>query len=302
MCATRVFTVAIFGCLLRWAIASPPVHAAESSWPEGYVIAENSQSPNERYGVLIPGRETGADLDEEKIVNKLVDLKTHQRLCVIRWARYFEGQNHHGLRVKWAPDSSWCVVTYEDRYGFGSITLVEIAGSKCIQSDLGGEIQKSMDAVISRESHKVQTGGYGDAFFRPGPGRTVLVRGTAYTNPKGFAEEPTNHARFEGTFDLATHKWTHSSAAGLDDWDSLTDALVDQDEPTEGTDEEKLKWFDDRLNEVYKAVRTVLPAKRFAAIKNEQREWVKQLEAQKSAAEKIKLIRPRIAQLRDLLW
>jgi len=302
MCATRVLAVAVLGCLLRWAIASPTVHAAENNWPEGDIIAENSQSPNERYGVVIPNRETGADLDEEKIINQLVDLKTHKRLCVIRSARYFEGKNHHGLKIKWALDSSWCVVTYEDRYGFGSITLVEIAGSKCIQSDLGGKIQKSMDAVISRESHKVQTDGYSDAFFRQGPKRTVLVRGTAYTNPKMFEDQPTNHACFEGTFDLATHQWTHSSAAGLDDWDSLTAALVDQDEPTEGTDEEKLKWFDDRLNEVYKAVRAVLPAKRFVAVKNEQRDWLKQLEAQKSPAEKIKLMRPRIAQLRDLLW
>jgi hypothetical protein len=297
-----VLAVVVLGFLSQWVIASPPVHGAENDWPDGYVIAENSQSPNERYGVLIPGRETGGDLDEDKIVNKLVDLKTHKRLCVIRSASYFEGQNHHGLRVKWAPDSNWCVVTYEDRYGFGSITLVEIAGNKCVQSDLGGEIQKSMNAVISRESHKVQTDGYGDAFFRQGPGRTVLVRGTAYTNPKMFEDQPTNHARFEGTFDLATHKWTHSSAAGLDDWDSLTGALLDQDEPTEGTDEEKFKWFDDRLNEVYKAVRAVLPAKRFAVVKNEQRDWVKQLEAQKSPAEKIKLMRPRIAQLRDMLW
>ncbi|TCO88327.1 uncharacterized protein DUF1311 [Chthoniobacter flavus] len=301
MCATRVFLFVI-SSLLGFAIAPTVVSGAEDGWPEGYVIAENSQSPNDRYGVLIPGRETGADLDEDKIVNKLVDLKTHKRLCVIRGAFYFEGQNHHGLKVKWAPDSSWCVVTYEDRYGFGSIALVEIAGTKCIQSDLGGEIQKSMDAVISRESHKVQTEGYGDAFFRQGPGRTVLVRGTAYTNPKAFEDQPTNHARFEGTFDLAAHKWVHSSATGLDDWDSLTEALLDQDEPTEGTDEEKLKWFDDRLNAVYKAVRAVLPAKRFAALKNEQRDWVKQLEAQKSPADKIKLMRPRIAQLRDLLW
>lgn len=303
MCSTRVSLLVVLSWVWRFAVAPLVLHAADESWPEGYVIAENSQSPNGRYGVLIPGREAGSDVDDyDKIANKLVDLKTHRQLCTVRNAHYFEGQNHYGLQVKWASDSTWCAVTYEARYGFANITLVEITGTKCTQTDLGQEIQGAMDAVIARESHKVQTSGYGDAFFRQGPGRTILVRAAAYTNPKSFEDQPTNYARFEGTFDLATHKWTHSSAATLDDWDSLTGALSDQSEPTDGTDEEKLQWFDGRLNQAYKAVHAVLPAKRFVAVKKEQLSWLKQLEAQDSPAAKIKLMRARTAQLRELLW
>lgn len=303
MCTTRVFFVAILSCVLRLAVALPTVCAAEAGWPEGYVIAENSQSPDGRFGVLIPGREVGSDADNpDSLANKVVNLKTHQRLCTIRNSHYAEGQNHYGLIVKWAPDSGWCIVTYDARYGFGSITLVEIAGNKCLQTDLGKEIQGAMDAVITRVSHNVQTSGYGMAYFRPGPKRTILVRGTSYTNPKAFEDQPTNYARFEGTFDLTTHKWTHSSAANLDDADSLTAALAEAIEPTEGTDEEKLQWLDNRLNELYKGLQAVFPAKRFAALKKEQRDWLKQFEAQKSVAEKIKLMRARVAQLQDMLW
>jgi hypothetical protein len=303
MCLTRAFLFVALGCLFRFAMAASVVNAAEEGWPDGDIILENSKSPNGRYAVVIPGSfDTSGDIDEGKIADKLVDLKTRKRMCVVRGASYFEGRNHHNLEVKWARDSSWCAVTEIFRFSFIRITLVEITGTKCIQTDLGEEIQKSMDAVISRESHKVETEGEGEAFFRQGPGRTVLIRGTAQTNPSARGDQPTYRARFEGIFDLATHRWTHSIAASVTDSDSLSRALDDWKDPTDGTEEDKLEAFDQHLNEVYKAVRAVLPAKRFAAVKNEQRDWVKQLEAQKSPAEKIKLMRPRIAQLRDMLW
>jgi hypothetical protein len=290
------------GCWLQFASLLPVVRAAEGDWPEGYIIAEKSESPNGRYGVLILNRTASDALDEDQIPNRIVDLKSHRRLCVIRGAHYFEGENHRGLTVKWAPDSSWCAVTYEERYGFGKITLIEIVGTKCTQTDLGGEIRRAMDAVIHKVSHGKDGGGYGSAYFRAGPGQTVLVRATSYTNPKSFPDQPTNNARFEGTFDLASHKWAHSSAFDLNDWDSLTAAYADEPEPAEGTDEDRLKGFDDRLNKVYNAVRAVLPAKRFAAVKKEQLEWLKQLDAQSSAAAKCKLMRTRIEELVKLLW
>jgi hypothetical protein len=289
-------------CLLSFVIAIPAVRAAKEGWPEGYEIAEKSESPNGRYGVLLPSRETAQDLDEDKIVNKLVDFKTSRSLCVIHGVQYFPGQNHYGLKVKWAPDSSWCAVTYDARYGFGKITLVEIENGKCRQSDLGGYIQGALDEAITKESHKVQTSGYGDAFFRPGPKHTILVRATAYTNPKSFEDQPTNYVRFQGTFDLNTHKWTQSSAAGLDNWDALSAAYRDDLEPDADNDEDRAKQYDERLNVVYSAVRAVLPAERFAAVKKQQIAWLKQLETRDSAAAKCQLLRARIKELSDLLW
>src|SRR4051812_41972655 len=106
MLSTRAFCLAIW-CSFSCAVALPEVGAAEGGWPEGYEVAENSQSPNGRYGVLLPSRTVADAIDDDKIANKLVDLKTHRHLCVIRGAHYFPGQNHFGLTVKWAPDSSW---------------------------------------------------------------------------------------------------------------------------------------------------------------------------------------------------
>jgi hypothetical protein len=51
----------------------------------------------------------------------------------------------------------------------------------------------------------------------------------------------------------------------------------------------------------HSAVRSVLPANRFAKVKQEQIAWLKTREAAKSAAEKSKLTESRI-KTQDLLW
>lgn len=101
MCLARVPVFALLGWLLPFAVTSPVLRAAEDGWPEGYVIANQSQSPNGRYAVLIPDGadvNTNGDIDEEKIDDKLVDLKTHKPLCVIRRISYYQGRTHHGSK------------------------------------------------------------------------------------------------------------------------------------------------------------------------------------------------------------
>ena len=68
------------------------------------------------------------------------------------------------------------------------------------------------------------------------------------------------------------------------------------------TEEDKAKWLDDRMNEVYLAVRLVLPSTRFAAVKKEQIEWLKKREAASSVEEKSKLTEARTKALQELLW
>ncbi len=304
MLPARVTIIASLLCLLQIAVCLPPARAAEEGWPEGYTIAEHSESPDGRFGVLLPSRLVADALDDDKIPNTLVNLKTHQRLGVIRESHYFPGLNHSGLSVEWAPDSSWCAVTFEGRYGFGTITLLEPKGATCTQTELGRHIQKALDSAIAAQARDKSDGGCGSAWFRPGPGRTVLVRATAFTNPKAFDDVPTYHARFAGTFDRATGKWTASEAHKSGNIDALGAAYSSTlEEGTTFNDESsRLQWHDDRLNEVYAAVREVLPAERFAAVKKEQIAWLKQLEAAGTTAKKCELIAARIKELRGLVW
>lgn len=304
MLPARVIIIASLLFLLQIAASLPPARAAGEGWPEGYEIAEHSESPDGRYGVLLPSRLTADAVDDNEMPNSLVNLKTHKSLGVIRGVHYFPGKNHNGLHVAWADDSSWCAVTYEGRYGFDTIMLVEPKGATCTQTDIGQHIQKALDSAIAVQAHAKSFGGYGSAWFHPGPGRTVLVRATAFTNPKMIENVPTYWARFAGTFDRATGKWSASEARKTDDLDALSTAYSDTLEEGITFNDEitRLDWHDARLNETYTAVRTVLPAERFAAVKKEQIAWLKQLEAADTPAKKCDLIAARIRELRRLVW
>jgi uncharacterized protein YecT (DUF1311 family) len=56
------------------------------------------------------------------------------------------------------------------------------------------------------------------------------------------------------------------------------------------------------MNDVYDAVRFVLPPDRFARVKQEQIAWLKTRDAAHSAEEKSKLTENRVRVLQNLLW
>jgi uncharacterized protein YecT (DUF1311 family) len=68
------------------------------------------------------------------------------------------------------------------------------------------------------------------------------------------------------------------------------------------SEDEKADYLDKLMNDVYQAVRYVLPANRFAKVKQEQIAWLKTLDAVHSVEEKSKLTEQRITVLQDLLW
>src|SRR5438876_1613364 len=195
--------------------------AAAGDWPDGCVVCENTQSPDERYGILVP----------------------------------------------------------------------------------------SMDAweTIAKQSHDPESSG-GDAtpHFRIGADRKVRVGTVSTTDPKQLNEKGGYYALFHGTFDLRSKKWLMAEARPLtrNEYDRFGDLFGDLelDETTFATEEDKAKGFDDRMNEVYLAVRLVLPPARFAVVKKGQIEWLKKRDATTSIEEKCKLMEARIKVLQELLW
>ena len=292
-------------------------HVAAVEWPENYVTAEDTTSPDGRYGVLIPAEDAEGDP-----VNYLADLREERILGAIKGFEYYEHQVHGSLRVLWNADSKWCVAEFGDHSRFVSIAVLELSGSGFTQVEIGSHIQKALDAPIVRQTRNRKSRGDGDMRYRLGPGRTLRVRASATTNPKQREYIPTFCAEFAGTFDLKAKRWLSSSARPVSakDEEAMGTAYTEYHpegflivpegkEMPEGyrgetyrTDADQAERLDAILNDVYRIVRLTLPPARFAAVKAEQVAWLKRRDALPSAPEKAKLTFARIKALQDLVW
>jgi uncharacterized protein YecT (DUF1311 family) len=296
----------LFGAVLAFLAPVAPslLHAAKpGEWPEGYIVASDSTSPNMRYGVVIPSRNAAIN-DEVDTVNYLADLKAHRLLGKIKDSDYFENQNHRGLSVVWADDSTWAVIEYDERFGFGPILVVQPRKNGFSQTEIGKYIQSSLNRIIAKEAHVKDAGCEGQFFCRLTAAGHVKVRALGLTNPKQLAELPTYNAYFQGVYDMNTERWKATDARPVTDQYDDLDTLFrwvssSQDEPTE---EGWAKSLDKSLNEVYDALRFLLPPDRFAQVKTEQIAWLKKRDAAGSTKAKCELMSARIAALQELAW
>ena len=284
---------------------------AGEDWPEGYVVHENSESPDHQFGLVVPGSEEASE--DSDAANYLANLKTHEFLGKLADADYFERQNHRHLNVIWSADSKTCVVEYQGRFGFDTISVLQVKGTGFQQTDLGRHIEKALVAVVGEE-------GTGSAWYRFAPNNKLLVRALYYTGNPKMIDENSKQARFAGTLDLISKKWTANETHKTKNWDALSAIYnepgavfiaPDGDEskvPENFTgaivpsEEKKAEALDEDMNEVYKSLRVVLPAARFAKVHEEQVAWLKKRDVAKSVEEKSKLIEERTRALRDLGW
>lgn len=296
---------------------------AAGDWPQNYIVHKDSKSPNGHYAVLVLSKEAAIDQDQtEGNTTYLANLQTRQTIGEIRGTDYFEDQNHRDLTVAWAPDSKWGVVTDWGRFGFGASWILEPKDSSFTQTDIGKRIQKSLDSVIQKQSNNRDITGDAALYFRLSPDRKVRVRALSSNNPKQFEGVKTYYALFQGTFDLESKKWMTTDARPIasEQDDALQSAYQDDfaahmivaphseqvPDNFSGTvfasEEEKAEALDRQMNDVYHAIRFVLPADRFARVKQEQIAWLKTRDAAESVEKKSKLTENRIRALQDLLW
>ena len=282
--------------------------AAAVNWPDGYVVYENTASPDGRYGVLVPMMEAWEQDESLSEANYLADIKNHRVLGKIDKVDYFEHQNHRGLEVFWAPHSSVCVVENDGRYGADSISVLEINDSSFTQTEIGDRIQKSLDGAMKKQAHAPEMAGDVSPYFRFGTDRKVRVRALSQNNPKQFEDVKTYYALFQGTFDVAAKKWTVTDARSIsaEQDDALATAYGDLEQDLEHTtfqnEEDKAESLDKKMNKVYSAAQFILPPARFTVVKREQIEWLKKRNAAPSTDEKCKLIEARIKALQELVW
>ncbi len=284
------------------------LRAAEIPWPKDYEIRSESESPNGRYGVAIPPV-TMADEDDLKVIDYLADLKEHRLLGQISAAHYFQSKNHSGLNAIWSPDSSCCAVVYEKHFGFDTITILEIEGANFRETDVGRHVDRAFAEVIEKASHHEKDLDIDAVVFcRMSRDGKFRIRALATTNPREFHDRSTYLARFQGTFDLKTRKWTGSDARSIrtEERDALRVAYKtlepDLSSTTFGSTDEKLEWLDEQLNGVYQGLRFLLKPERFAQVKSQQIAWLKKRNAASSVSEKCTLLVERIDALRELIW
>lgn len=295
----------LFGVSLNVALSESAVAV---DWPDGYVVYENTASPDGRYDVLVPTMEAWEKDESLSQANYLADLKNHRVLGKIDSADYFEHQNHRGLEAFWAPQSSVCIVENDGRFGADSISVLEINDSSFAQTEIGDRIQKSLDAAMKKQAHDHEMAGDVSPYFRFGTDRKVRVRALSQNNPKQFDDVKTYYALFQGAFDVAVKKWSVVDARSItaEQDDALATAYSDLEQDLEHTtfqnEEDKAESLDEKMNKVYRAAQFILPPGRFAAIKSEQIEWLKKRNAASSTDEKCKLMEARIKALQELVW
>jgi hypothetical protein len=331
MGARQCFFILCLGAIFSLA----QINAAD--WPKHLTLHEKSRSPDGHYGIVVTtsdhvddGKTFLLPEDDEKFVDYFADLQTHRLLGKIRTFEYVEGENHGGLTTEWTPDSSLCVATEWSRYGFARAVVLEPKGKSFTQADVGRHIQKSIDAVIAKQSGDASETGDASPVFRFEPERKIRVHAIGRTNPKSLEGVKTYYALFQGLYDSASKKWISSAARRLSAEENemldrastgygdeqLTvspDAFKDLDATAEEpflfdgknffrSEETKFKYLDDHLNDVYNALRLLLPPAEFARLKEEQIAWLKIRDAAPSVAEKSKLTAERSETLRQLVW
>ena len=125
--------------------------AASADWPQNYIVQENSESHNGHYAVLVQSMDAATEQEDNESGVYVADVKSRTTLGKIDKVDYFEHQNHRGLEVFWAPDSSYCVVENDGRYGVDTISTLEIKDSSFAQTEIGERIQKLLDGAMKKQ-------------------------------------------------------------------------------------------------------------------------------------------------------
>ncbi|MBV8586212.1 MAG: hypothetical protein JO308_07995, partial [Verrucomicrobia bacterium] len=108
--------------------------ATAIEWPKVFLVHSGTESPDGRYAILVPPEEPGENDDASSY---LADVQAHRVLGKIKSVDYFDHQNHADLSAIWNPNSTRSVVILDGRFGFGTITLVELHGDSFRATDLG---------------------------------------------------------------------------------------------------------------------------------------------------------------------
>ena len=297
----RLLRAILFSVLLFGSAAS----ATAVQWPSNFVLHSGTESPDGRYGILVPPHDSES---EDRGDCYLVDIPSHRVLGALEAVDYFDNQNHADLSAVWSADSVRCILTRGGRFGFDRILLLELHDQGFRQVNLGTTIQRALDAVVAKEAAKdhLDSAGPANAYMRFAKDNRIRFRAISNSNPKSLDEVPSYCGLFQGTYDPSMARWTVADARPItwEMFDPLSTAYENSgDEAIQYPSEQaKAEAYDRQLNDVYSAVRFILPKTEFEKVKAAQRVWLKERDAAPSLEDKNRRVLARVKALQDLLW
>ena len=182
--------------------------------PKGYIIAEDSISPDGRYGVSVPLTQAIIDDIVKDPVNNLVEVSSGRTIARMVGNPGFTKQNHGGIMPSiWSPDSSLLLWHVDGKWFPDALTLIKLEdGRVAWQVDL---LAKSQRAILARTKEakpelyaraKKENEGSGSAYPEGFSVDVVAVEPVALpmkvlvdltSNPKGIAELTTLDSHME---------------------------------------------------------------------------------------------------------
>lgn len=184
--------------------------------PKGYVIAEDSASPDGRYGVTVPLMdELENDLSAH---NSVVDLKSGKALGVIKANTGWDHMNHTSIMpAQWSRDSSLVLWYVDGKWFPWAYVLIKIEDGRIAwQTDMLKEAQQAILARTKEAAPKAYAAakkdneGSGSAFPEGfsvdveanGPVELPLKLEVSLTaNPKGIEGKPNVESHMEAIVD-----------------------------------------------------------------------------------------------------
>lgn len=184
--------------------------------PKGFVIAEESESPDGRYGVIVPVRGKVEEASGPK--NSLVEIKTGRIVAAIEGETSWDYTNHESiLPAKWAEDGTLLWWEVEGKWFPHALTLLRLENGKVRwQVDVLKAAQK---AILARTKEAAPTEYAAAKKDNEGSGRAypegfsvdVAARGAVVlpmkfvvaltSNPKGIEGKRTLESHLEATVD-----------------------------------------------------------------------------------------------------
>ncbi|EDY15878.1 hypothetical protein CfE428DRAFT_6610 [Chthoniobacter flavus Ellin428] len=188
-----------------------------SAWgdpvPKGFLVPEDSLSPDGRYGVTVPILDEAPDTDATH--NSVIEMKTGKILGAIRASTGWNRMNHGGvLPAQWSPDGSLLLWTVDGKWFFHSLVLLKMEkGRIAWQTDV---LKAGQQAILARTKKaapakyaaaKKANAGNGSA-YPEGFSVDVVTKGdlafplhvdvSLTSNPKDIPDEPTLESNLQG--------------------------------------------------------------------------------------------------------
>ncbi len=121
----------------------------------GYKLAEDSASPDGKYGVI---HADSGEIADEIARDFLVALKPFRILAANEGRAYrtYHGHSPDGMTVEWAKDSSAALVTVEGKWGPVGFTLFELHDGRVTrQTDLFPQIERLLQPGLRQSKIKM---------------------------------------------------------------------------------------------------------------------------------------------------